>query len=515
MKKINILFLSLALFAINIVAEELNYPKITKDGKQYYVYTVQKSEGFYAISRRFNVTIKEISDANPMEGGLKLGQELYIPIPGTVVEAPKVSGAKTHTIEKGDTFYNISKRYGLTVQEVREANPGVEILSIGNTLIIPENKPENTPKPTEPQIVSKEPETFKSQPDDEQPLVEKHHSSINIAVLMPFNLSENSDGDDKFIDFYRGCLIAVDSLKNNGADITINAYDIGTTKETLMGVLSKNELRKVDLIIGPAYSSQIQYVADFAGHNDIKTVIPFSNNIPQIEDNKYLYQIVCQQTSLYDDVIEECVNIWEDKKILIVQPDSAGIRYNKKEFSDKLISRFEKDSIPYKYISGDRIAGETNLLTSKDSSEFVLVIPTVNNVIMSQVSSRLEQIKSDRVSVFGFPEWNDILHKDIYTKPLYMFSNYRLDFSKANVIEFYNKYYAKFGVPSKQNNPSYSIFGFDITYYFTNIWLNGKADSDMIQMNFKFKRIPSGGYVNHGILIQRYDKNGITEIVNN
>ncbi|MCQ2336777.1 MAG: LysM peptidoglycan-binding domain-containing protein [Paludibacteraceae bacterium] len=513
MKKINILFFSLVLLAINTVAEELNYPKTTKNGKQYYVYTVQKSEGFYAISRRFNVTIKEIADANPMEGGLKLGQELYIPIPDTVVEEPKVSGTKTHTIEKGDTFYNISKRYGLTVQEVREANPGVEILSIGNTLIIPENKPDNTPQPTEPQTVFKEPETFQSQPDDEQFLVEKHHSSIKIAVLMPFNLSENSDDDDKFIDFYRGCLIAVDSLKNNGADITINAYDIGTTKETLMSVLSKNELSKVDLIIGPAYSSQIQYVADFAEHNKIKTVIPFSSNIPQIEDNKYLYQIVCQQTSLYDDVIEKCTSVWKGKKILITQPDSAGIRYNKKEFSDKLISKFEKDSIPYKYVSGDRIAGDVNLLTSKDSSEFVLVIPTVNNVIITQISSRLEQIKSDKVSVFGFPEWNDILHKDIYTKPLYMFSNYRLDFSKENIIEFYNKYYAKFGVPSKQNNPSYSIFGFDITYYFANAWFNGDAEAEMLQMNFKFERIPGGGYVNHGILIQKYDKDGITEIM--
>ncbi len=528
MKKILVIFISLALCAVNTVAEELNYPKTTIDGKSYYIYTVQKSEGLYAISRKFRVTIKEIADANKLEEGLKLGQELYIPTGDIVVEAPQNSNNTIHTIEKGDTFYNISKRYGLTVQEVQDANPGVEILSIGNTLVIPSNnnqQPESTPPVVE-QAVFGQPvtEQVESIPTDSE---DTHYkkvgtSSVSVAVLMPFNLSTNTDNGDKFVDFYRGCLLAADSIKSNGSDIKIRAYDVGTTKESLMKVLSNNDLTNANLIIGPAYSSQIEYVAEFAKENKIKTIIPFSSNVPQIEDNKYLFQVVCPQVSLYDDVIEECLKIWKNRKILIVKPDSAGVRYNKKDFADKLVSRLDKDSIFYKYISGDRIAGETNLFKSRDSSEVVLVIPTTNNVKMSQIATHLEQIKSDKVSLLGFPEWNDILHKDIYTKPLYMFSNYRLDFANEKVINFYRQYYAKFGLPTKQNNPSYSIFGFDITFYFANAWLNSgedfehflsDEDSNMLQMNFNFQKIDGGGYANHGILIQRYDKDGITDIV--
>ncbi|MCQ2369844.1 MAG: LysM peptidoglycan-binding domain-containing protein [Paludibacteraceae bacterium] len=509
MKRIAILSFVFAILAVTAVAEEVSYPKITKDGKQYYVYTVQKSEGFYAISRKFNVTIKEIADANQVDGGLKLGQELYIPIAEAVTDTVKSSDQKLHTIEKGDTFYNVSKRYGLSVQELQNANPCVEILSIGNTLVIPSvsNEPAVQPQP-----VATIAEPVKENPTDN--IFSKHNkfSSVSIAVLMPFNLSENTDSDNKFIDFYRGCLIAADSIKSNGTNLEIQAYDIGMTKESLMNTLSKPELRNVDIIIGPAYSSQIQYVAEFAETHRIKAVIPFSNNVPQIEDNKYLYQVICPQSDLYDNVIDSYLPLWKDKKILIAKPDSAGIRYNKKDFSDKLVAKLDKRSIYYKYISGERIAAETNMFTSQDSSDVVLVIPTVNNVKMSQISTHLEQIKSERVSIFGFPEWNDILHKDIYSKPLYMFSNYRLDFTKPSVIEFYNKYYKKFGTPSKQNNPSYSIFGFDITYYIANAWFNNDAESEMLQMNFNFEKIPGGGYANHGILIQRYDKDGIMEI---
>ena len=66
-------------------AATLNYPTIVENGKEYYIYKVQKSEGYYAISKKFDVTIKEIVDANPMQGGLKLGQELKIPT-GNVVK---------------------------------------------------------------------------------------------------------------------------------------------------------------------------------------------------------------------------------------------------------------------------------------------------------------------------------------------------------------------------------------------------------------------------------------------
>ncbi len=555
MKKLTLLFIA-ALTAFTISAEELDYPTTVINGKTYYIYKVQKSEGYYAISKRFNVTIKEIVDANG-DGGLKLGQTVYVPVNEEsespnhqinestnqrITKSPnhQATGSTVHIVQKGETLYSLSKRYGVTVDEIRALNPESDILSVGESLTIPskataqtqttladakttttiaaaaeivagsvKSVAENTDSVTVTYDIIDEPdEQFEKEPQN----------SVRIAILMPFNMAAHSESDDKFIDFYRGCLIAADSLKASGYNVIIDSYDIGKTKESLFGALNKKELKEADLIIGPAYTAQIEYVADFAAKNRIKTIIPFSNNVPQAKGNKYLFQIVCPQQELYATVIDKCLDEWQDKKVLIITPDSAGIRFDKKDFSDMLARELRSKNRYCKYISAERVAAEINFITSTDSSEYVLVIPTTNHVKLTQISDRFDAIKSNRVSIFGFPEWNDMLHKDLYGKPLYTFSNYWLNFNDAETLKFFRKYNMLFGVPYPQNNPSYSIFGFDITMFFGKAWCeNGKHfeqffdrdGSQMLQMNFNFEKINGGGYANHGIYLQTFDKEGI------
>ena len=66
---------------------------------------------------------------------------------------------------------------------------------------------------------------------------------------------------------------------------------------------------------------------------------------------------------------------------------------------------------------------------------------------------------------------------------------------------------------------TYSIFGFDITLYFGKAWMHSgnefegflnEEHQDMLQMRFRFDKRPNGGYVNHGLYLQRYDKDGIS-----
>lgn len=528
MKKL-IIFIIAVLTVTSVWSEELDYPTTVINGKSYYVYKVQKSEGYYAISKRFNVTIKDIVDVNG-DGGLKLGQTVYVPIkeepvsPAHQITKSQNHQTTTHIVEKGETLYSLSKRYGVTVDEIRALNPESDILSVGESLIIPSKNTEPaTEQPlAEPTAVATS-LTFLSDvvetiEESDVTVETEPQNSVRIAILMPFNMAAHSESDDKFIDFYRGCLIAADSLKTSGYDVTIDSYDIGKTKESLLNVLSKKELKEADLIIGPAYSAQVEYVADFAEKNHIKTIIPFSNNVPQVQGNKYLFQVVCPQNELYTNVIDKCVNEWNEHKVLIITPDSAGIRFDKKDFSDKLVEELNKNHIYNKYIDTNHLAAQINTLTSKDSSKVVIVIPTTNHVKLTQISDHFDAIKSNRVSVFGFPEWNDMLHKDLYRKPLYMFSNYWLDFSDAETVKFYKRYNDLFGVPFVQNNPSYSIFGFDITLFFGKAWCeNGKhfeaffnnVETDMLQMNFKFDKVGGGGYANHGICLHLYDKDGI------
>ena len=536
-------------------AATFDYPTIVENGREYYLYKVQKSEGYYAISKRFNVTIKEIVDANPMDGGLKLGQELKIPTGNVVKVEENNDHSKTrsliHVVEKGETLYSLAKKYGVTVTELRKLNPDCDPLSIGYELKIPseinttvkpekrhgkrnekeeeekaqESKSENVVAETAVAVetataIETVADSLATDSIPQETFRKKPQSDVRMAVLMPFNIQEGNEADEKFVDFYRGCLIAADSLSQLGLNVTIDAYDIGKTKESLFKTLQDRKLSTADIIIGPAYTAQIQYVSDYAKRNKIKTVIPFSNNVPQVNDNKYLFQIVSPQNLFFESLSTECAERWKGKHILIVEPDSAGIRYNKREFTDLLIPKLSAKGITYKYITDTKVAGQVNNYINEIGSndEVIVIIPTSNHVKITQISDHIEQIKSEHVYIFGFPEWNDMMHKDIYNKPLIMFTNHWLRFNDPATIKFYNDYYSKFGVPSVQNNPSYSIFGFDITLYFGKAWMHSGKDfegflseehQDMLQMRFRFDKRPYGGYVNHGLYLQIYDKDGI------
>ncbi len=541
-------------------AATLNYPTIVENGKEYYLYKVQKSEGYYAISRKFDVTIKEIVDANPMEGGLKLGQELKIPT-GNVVKvekSPDHSRSKNlvHVVEKGETLYSLAKKYGVKVDNLKKLNPGCDPLSIGFELKIPSDinttsKPDKRhdkherayadekqkPAEAEPQSVTpmeamtetpleaSAADSLSTDSIPQETFYRNPQNSVRMAVLMPFNINSGYDVDEKFVDFYRGCLIAADSLSALGMNVTIDAYDIGKTKESLIKTLQNRELSKADIIIGPAYTAQIQYISDYAKRHKIKAVVPFSNNVPQVNSNKYLFQIVSPQNLFFESLATECAERWKGKHVLIVEPDSAGIRYNKREFTDLLIPKLEANGTKHMYIADTKVAGQVNnyIAEAGDKDEVIVIIPTSNHVKLTQIADHIEQIKSNNVSIFGFPEWNDMMHKDIYNKPMYMFTNYWLRFDDPATIDFYNRYNSKFGVPPAQNNPSYSIFGFDITLYFGKAWMHSGDEfegflndehPDMLQMRFHFDRRPNGGYVNHGLYLQRYDKEGISLMEN-
>lgn len=62
------------------------------------------------------------------------------PAPPVVVEPPVVTPSVTeYTIEKGDTFYSVAKKFGVSMKAVQDANPGVEPtkLKLGQKIVIP------------------------------------------------------------------------------------------------------------------------------------------------------------------------------------------------------------------------------------------------------------------------------------------------------------------------------------------------------------------------------------------
>lgn len=93
-------------------------------------YTVVKGDSLWAIAKKFGVTVDEIKNLNNLKSdSLSIGQKLKIP--GVVAEG-------SYTVVKGDSLWTIAQKFGVTVTEIKSLNNLTsDSLSIGQVLKIP------------------------------------------------------------------------------------------------------------------------------------------------------------------------------------------------------------------------------------------------------------------------------------------------------------------------------------------------------------------------------------------
>ena len=97
------------------------------------VYTVEKGDSLYSISRKYNITVDNLKSANNLTSNLlSIGQKLVIP------KSTASSNEITYTVQKGDSLWLIANKYDTTVDKIKSANNLTSnLLSIGQKLIIP------------------------------------------------------------------------------------------------------------------------------------------------------------------------------------------------------------------------------------------------------------------------------------------------------------------------------------------------------------------------------------------
>ena len=104
------------------------------------IYIVEKGDSMYSISRKHNLSIKELQDLNGLtDSALSIGQELRVKGDAikTTSQSKYAAEPRFHIVEKGDTLYSISKKYNMTVDELQKLNTLKNTdLSIGQELIV-------------------------------------------------------------------------------------------------------------------------------------------------------------------------------------------------------------------------------------------------------------------------------------------------------------------------------------------------------------------------------------------
>ena len=132
-------FMSLALFQVRAQDKPAG-ERVVEEGVSYYLHTVKAGETLFSISKHYQITLEEVNRANPsLAGTIRPGDVLKAP---AGAEKRGVEGSSSqqpahiilHKVQRKETLYFISRKYGVSIDEILSYNPGLTQLKRGETI---------------------------------------------------------------------------------------------------------------------------------------------------------------------------------------------------------------------------------------------------------------------------------------------------------------------------------------------------------------------------------------------
>jgi len=167
-------------------AQQTPSSKETKNSKEYYNYffhTVERGETLYSIATMYGVTVSAIQKLNGItENSVKTGTRIKIPQTVSVPDAPRKKSYQYHTIAAGETLFAVARKYGLTVNDLIEMNPGLtsETFQIGKVLRLDVS------------LIKKSQTQTNAEPEDKFFEYTLHKNESIFSICRKFNVSTDS-----------------------------------------------------------------------------------------------------------------------------------------------------------------------------------------------------------------------------------------------------------------------------------------------------------------------------------
>ena len=147
--------------------------------------------------------------------------------------------------------------------------------------------------------------------------------TFNIALIYPFQLDQlkqyNPIRSNQFvIDHCAGLNFAIDSLRKENIHLKINHYDSKNDTSAVKNILVKEELKHMDVVIGPAYSKNMPLVSSFCSENQIMCINPFSSKSSTVIDTGFVYMYNPSDESIGKNAAQLVLDSFPQKEIIVI-----------------------------------------------------------------------------------------------------------------------------------------------------------------------------------------------------
>ena len=537
--------LMLAAPAVSIAQDYNNTPvtvskeKVKVGGKVCYSHIVLEKQTLYSISKAYNVSIDDIYQLNPgvKEAGLKKNAIILIPVveaakdearketaenpeeqaaPAEMarpVAVQKKKGQKTHVKKWYEDIDMIAKQYGVTAEEIMQAN-NLKDKKLANRqkLIIPETAANSKVPETEEiaeTIASAEEETGTQTVLDDAISAEQETllaaSPVNATLLLPMRSADGKLSRNN-MDFYSGFMLAVYDLGEKGINTDLHVYDIADTDTPV----KDEDISGSDIIIGPVTAADL--TASLQDSPQAKAVIsPLDPRAEKLTaEYSSLIQIPTPHKMQYQDLtnwIKE--EMGENDKVFMFSERTArandAVR-TMKEVIDS--SGIEYIPFTYSILEGREVLEPLKEMMTAEGANRVYIASEseafVNDVVRNLNLMLLENFEVILYAPSKIRSFDTIEVEHFHKTAMRVSLTYYINYEDPAVRSFLLKYRALYNAEPSQ----FAFQGYDIANYFISLrsqygenWIQklDQSEKAMLQSTFRFGKQGTGGYVNNGV----------------
>lgn len=470
-----------AIVAIAFGTAALDLPTKTLNGTKYYYYKVKQKETVYGISKKLAITREDIIAHNPAaDDGVKKGMILYFP-------------------------------YDLFSEDV-ELAPDFD-------------QPTEMPADTASSVVIG---ILEDSVPAERP---------SIAVVLPFGLDNATPTRDNrlALDFYKGFLMAADTLSARSGALDIYAIDVDVDSTQLSEVLQYETLTKASVIVAPnnpkiygklaevALANGNYILNDFIVADSLYQINPqvLQANIPHLDMYRLAADAFEAEYAGFTPVVLRSKTGRNEKEpfvtYLLERCRARGIEPVIMEYESNLVSA---DTERLDVSAGRKYVIVPSSGTLAEFNKFAYVIKALRDRLAATVvtDDSGAELPRAQVEVFGYPDWTafrgdalDVLHKldaMVYSR---FFDNFN-SFESRSLNEAFKRWY---GTPVIESIPSQAFLGYDTgCFLIRNLTANGDVFDPLsprsytgVQSTFDFDK-SGAGYSNSALYIIKYNADG-------
>lgn len=446
-----------------IIVPNKNYGKkvviVVKDDSN--LYTVKPKETLYSISKKNGITIEELKAANPaLKNGMKIGMKLTIPKASKVDAANDLENFLTRTVVVDDTVYNLTKRYDISENELRSLNPLLKDgLKLGMILKI---KPvETTSEITEEENT----ESFVENIDFDK--------ALNVVFMLPYQLNKQNDSVTKagFIksnsllnfttDFHLGAKMAIDSLKQKGIHINAKFLDTENSNIKIKYLLSINDLNSADVVIGPLYYDKAYAVAK---RLNVPVIAPFYSKKQKKLTTGNLVKSSPDLDAYEEKLLNYMSETYNGENIVVINDEKPENQSKLWRIVNKLKSfdSIQKISVvkPVKGVIDSKLF--TQKLDTLDKN-WVFILSNERVTTSAAINNLKSYVEDVDIKLFALNKGRNFnnINNSFLGKLSFVYATSEFIYGNdIKVKRFYEKYKSRnYSLPTKN-----AIRGFDITY---------------------------------------------------